>query len=68
MDCVGERILFTNQTLNIYRLPLEQLKRRLKPSTTRSNDRNLVNNNARGVDLSRSLKRRLQNQPAFRPQ
>ena len=68
VDAFRQRILLADHTIDVDCLLLQQIQRRAEASTTRSNDRDLINNDRRGVDLRLSVKCRLQNELATRTQ
>jgi len=68
VDALRQRILLTNQTINIDRFLLQQIERRREAPTTRADDRNLINHDWRRVEFRFSMKRRLQNQLPTRPE
>ena len=49
MNTIGERILFAYEAIDIYRGPLQQIERGTEASTTRTDNRNFIHNDPRGI-------------------
>src|SRR6185437_14869378 len=68
VDAFRQRIFLANQAINVDRFVFQQIERRLETPAPRSDDRNLVNYNRRGVEFGFPMKCRLQHELTTRTQ